>query len=278
LFFEENGDGIVQLFLFKSAVRARTYLRDRSRAVEHYSRNRRKYFTTFTRFILRIASHGSKLRVARFMNLSRLMSVIRVLLSGCLVIVSPMGCSKARTPVQPRQAEASPDSLTQPANTKIDVCSLLTSAEIESVQGEPVKETKSSSNPGRGFLMSQCYFALPTTTNSVSLVVAQRGEGTEARDPKEFWRETFHRAEGSEEARERDKGKGREEEEEKKSPPQKIEGLGDEAFWEGSHISTALYVLKGDCFIRISVGGAVGDTSTKLEKSKKLANFALKRL
>ncbi len=46
----------------------------------------------------------------------------------------------------------------------------------------------------------------------------------------------------------------------------------------GSAISNALYVLKGDCFIRISVGGAVGDTSSKLEKSKKLAEFALTRL
>ncbi len=45
----------------------------------------------------------------------------------------------------------------------------------------------------------------------------------------------------------------------------------------GTQISTTLYVLKGDCFVRISVGGA-GDQAVKLEKSRKLAEFALKRL
>jgi hypothetical protein len=215
---------------------------------------------------------------ALFMNLGRLMSLIRVLLSGCLLIVSPLGCSKARTPVHAQKTEASPGSPTEPRKDNSHPCSLLTSEEIESVQGEPVKEAKSSSNTGRGFIVSQCYFALPTPVNSVNVAVTERGDGAQARDPKEFWRETFHRAAESEEALERDKGKGREEEEEKKSPPQQIDGLGDEAYWLGAHISTALYVLKGDRFIRISVGGAVGDTSTKLEKSKKLAQFALKRL
>ncbi len=70
---------------------------------------------------------------------------------------------------------------------------------------------------------------------------------------------------------------GEEEEEGKKSPPQRVADLGDEAFWTGTQISTALYVLKGDSYIRISVGGA-GDQALKLEKSRKLAEFALKRL
>jgi hypothetical protein len=38
-----------------------------------------------------------------------------------------------------------------------------------------------------------------------------------------------------------------------------------------------LYVLKGNEFIRVSVGGA-GDEASKIDKSKKLAQMVLKRL
>ena len=44
-----------------------------------------------------------------------------------------------------------------------------------------------------------------------------------------------------------------------------------------SRVGGALYVLKGESYIRISVGGA-GDQAQKLEKSKTLAAFVLKRL
>lgn len=108
-----------------------------------------------------------------------------------------------------------------------------------------------------------------TPVNSVSLVVTQTAVNS-PRHVREFWNETFHR--------EKEGGKQeREEEEGKKAPPQGVPDLGDEAFWMGTQISTALYVLKGHSFIRISVGGA-GDQTSKLDKSKKLAQFALKRL
>src|SRR2546425_837727 len=58
------------------------------------------------------------------------------------------------------------------AATKIGVCALLTSAEIEAVQGEPVKETKPSEQPGSSFLMSLCFFRTATFTKSVSLAIA----------------------------------------------------------------------------------------------------------
>jgi hypothetical protein len=204
----------------------------------------------------------------------------KTLSAACCAILALPGCSK-RPSAQP-QADARDPSSSTPASAaakvKIDACSLLISEEIESVQGEPVKETKSSSNTGRGFFIAQCYFALPTSSNSISLTVTQKSDGADARHPKEFWRETFHRDPDANETREKEKESGREEEkEEKKSPPQKIDGLGNEAFWMGTQVGTALYVLKGDCFLRISVGGA-GDVASKLEKSKKLAGFALERL
>jgi len=37
--------------------------------------------------------------------------------------------------------------------------------------------------------------------------------------------------------------------------PRVIDGLGQEAYWTGSPITGALYVLKGDAFLRISIRG-----------------------
>jgi hypothetical protein len=49
------------------------------------------------------------------------------------------------------------------------------------------------------------------------------------------------------------------------------------AYWVGTPITGALYVLQGDNFVRISVGG-VGEESARIERSKVLARAAVKRL
>jgi hypothetical protein len=158
------------------------------------------------------------------------------------------------------------------AKPKVDACALLTSKEIESVQGESPTETKLSGQATGGFLMSQCFFTLPTFTSSVSLLVAQRGEGGDAKDPKEFFRQRFDEKRSGES--ERDKKKG---EEEEGAPPQKIGGIGDEAYWIGSRVGGALYVLKGNSYMRISIGGPT-EQAAKIKKTKALAAKALARL
>ena len=186
-------------------------------------------------------------------------------------VTAPVSASPQSATAVAAAAAAQPGKATiatrEPGKSKIDACVLLTSKEIESVQGEPLKETKSSGNSGGQFAVSQCYFALPTSANSISLTVMQKADGSDARDPKQFWKETFHG----------DKDKGREEGEEKKAAPEKIEKVGDEAFWIGNRVGGELYALKGNTFIRISVGGA-GDKAAKIDKSKKLAEKVLKRL
>jgi hypothetical protein len=133
------------------------------------------------------------------------------------------------------------------------------------VQGELFKATKASQKAGAGLTISQCYFELPTTVNSIVVTVTQKGAGADARDPRQSWQEIFHRDKASE------KKEGEEKE------PQKIEGIGDEAFWMGTRVGGSLYVLKGNSYVRISVGGA-GDQTQKTEKSKALAQSVLKRL
>ncbi|MGH9969821.1 MAG: hypothetical protein ACREBG_18785 [Pyrinomonadaceae bacterium] len=169
----------------------------------------------------------------------------------------------------------SPSSNVTEVKPKTDACALLTSKEIESIQGEPLKETKLSGRSEGGFLVSQCFFTLPTFTNSISLAVTQKAEGSGSRDPKEFWHDTFASA-SNEKEREREREKGRGEEEEK-TPPKKISGVGDEAFWMGSRVGGALYVLKGNSYVRVSVGGS-GDEASKIKKSRALAQKALARI
>jgi len=227
------------------------------------------------------------------------------LVALCTLVLWVAGCAKSEAPPAspgnqaatsaPPAAGVSPVSSQngEPAATtgkaKVDACALLTSPEIQSVQGEPLKETKASGSAEKGFVVSQCFFTLPTFNNSISLVVTQKGEGAGARDPKEFWEATFDKeSEGekekehekkSEKEREKEKARasGHEEEDEEAPPAQRITGVGDEAFWTGSRVGGALYVLKGSTYLRVSIGGA-GDQQAKINKSKALARLALKRL
>lgn len=176
----------------------------------------------------------------------------------------------ASTPV----AASSP--ISSPATTagKVDACTLLTSADIQAVQGEPLKTTKPSQQAGHEFVIDICYYELPTPSNSVSLSLAQ--PNPDKKDSvKEFWENTFGDSEHGRKEKERE-GEG-EGEIEEGAPPRKIAGLGQEAFWFSSPIGGVLYVLKGDHYIRISVGGK-GSSEAKLNKSRALAMKALARL
>jgi hypothetical protein len=211
----------------------------------------------------------------------------------CLVLVSIfqlMGCSRSQSssvvltnqnaPAQQPVAQSATSPITAPSTPstvgKSDACSLLTAEEVKAVQGEAFKETKASEGAENGMVISQCFFSLPTFANSVNVAVMRKGEGTGARDPRKFWEQTFAKRSERDKEKEKNAAKNREEGEEGPAP-QKVEGVGDEAFWTGSRVGGALYVLKHDAYIRVSVGGA-GDQKAKLEKSKALARMALKRL
>jgi hypothetical protein len=178
--------------------------------------------------------------------------------------------------------------------SKVDPCSLLTSDEIKAVQGEAFANAMRSDRQDGDFIVGQCYYALPTSVNSVVVNVTTAKDAAGAPNPRDFWEGTFGKEAGEGKESERDKkervnrerkeraakakeGERREEEGEEGAKPEKVNGLGDEAFWIGSRVGGALYVLKKDLYFRISVGGA-GDERAKLNKSKTLAQNALKRL
>ncbi len=162
---------------------------------------------------------------------------------------------------------------------KTDVCSMLSSADIQAVQGEPVVESKASPQSSNGVTMSECLFRTATPAKSVSLAFALPGK----QSPRNFWRKHFHSEDASKSdkpakpAKARPQNDKKQEREEEETRPRPIGGVGDEAFWMGSPISGALYVLRGNSFIRVSVGG-VREESARIKKSVALAQLALKRI
>src|ERR1700730_1645715 len=102
---------------------------------------------------------------------------------------------------------------------KIDACQLITNAEVQAIEESPIKDAKSSEQSDGNFRIAQCFYTAETFNKSVSFVVTQSDPGSpKARNPKDYWKETFGRYEGEAKEEEGDvekkKSLGREEEEE----------------------------------------------------------------
>jgi hypothetical protein len=196
---------------------------------------------------------------------------------SCSLIAVSAGCKKDEAT---QRASSAKQELNQ---AEFDVCALITKQEIEAIQRSPTKETKSSVRSDAGFRVFQCFYTAEDFSKSVSLAVTQRDPASSGkRSVKDFWNETFGRftdeekeSNGDKEERERLREQPRRQDEEKAFiPPKKIEGIGDDAFWSPSPVGGAIYVLKKDFFIRISVGGHDNEEA-KLNKSKTLARMAI---
>jgi hypothetical protein len=218
--------------------------------------------------------------------------LLLVVVAGCKSTenTAPANPNSTTASTPPPAAMGNPPTSTNSTPTvkaKVDVCGLLSSDDLRGTQGEAYKEAQRSDRQDGDFVVAQCYYQMPTMVNSVVLNVTTAREGAGGRNPRDFWEETFREADESERnsksepEREKQKAKAGErragEEEEEGSPPERIKGLGDEAFWSASRVGGALYVLKKDQFFRISIGGAA-DAQAKLKKSKTLAEKVLKKL
>ena len=200
------------------------------------------------------------------------MRIFSIAISLCVFTVALAGCQSsdphaASSSSSPVQSPGSSTPIASPSpialKSRIDPCALLTSDELKAVQSEALQTTLPSEREYGEYFIAQCYYQLPTITNSVVVNVTTPKE--RGKSVKEFWRSTHAEA-----------GRGKKPEE-KESGPEKIAGVGEDAYWEASGIAGALYVLKKDVILRISVGGA-SDIKIKLEKSRTLAEKALARL
>jgi hypothetical protein len=140
-------------------------------------------------------------------------------------------------------------------------CSLLSKEEIESVQKTAVRETKSSERLDGTFRISQCLYTAAEFSRSVNIAIVQADPTQQSkRSPKDFWKEKFDPYQNEEPKTNRG-------DEQQGAAPKKITGLGDEAYWVSNRFGGTLYVLNGNAFISIGLGG-MDDEETKLEKSK----------
>lgn len=199
------------------------------------------------------------------------MRIFSIAFSLCVFSVALTGCQSSDPHAASPASSATPSPTSTPTaspspialKSRIDPCTLLTSDELKAVQSEALQTTLPSEREYGQYFIAQCYYQLPTITNSVVVNVTTPKE--RGKSVKEFWRSTNAEA-----------GRGKQPEEQE-SRPEKIAGVGDDAYWEASGIAGALYVLKKDVILRISVGGA-SDIKTKLERSKTLAQKVLARL
>lgn len=210
---------------------------------------------------------------------------------------------------QPQTPNADTGVSSAAASKRADSCSLLTSKDLQSVMGIEVKDTKGSQQADSAFSVAQCYYLMAEPSKSVVVTVYDSNSANaSAQTPRDFWKQRFGSAAaaGKEQEREREREREREkdkardkdrdserdkdaekvrdkarkgeiEEEEEAAPPRPVKGVGDEAYWTGNQIVGALYVLKKNSFIRISVGGT-DSMETKIKKTKALAQKVVSRL
>jgi hypothetical protein len=189
-----------------------------------------------------------------------LAAVVCLTLSACSERKEAAPAEQTTPPEQPTAASSQ--------RTIEDACTLLTSEEIQAVQGEGVKQTQPDRKEANGVMLAQCFFTLPTYERSISLVLVQKGADDAARSPLQSWREMF-----SEKTLQEPQPDARK----KKLPPMRVADVGDEAFWVGNNTIGVLHVLKADGYISLSVGGPE-DQAAKIEKTKALARSILSRL
>ena len=215
----------------------------------------------------------------------------RSLIVFVCAILALSGCKKRdNTPPPPKNQAQSAPAATESGTPSFDTCALITKQEIESIEGSPLTDTKNSGRSDAGLSFTQCFYTTAEFSRSVSLAVIQADpRATPKRNVKEVWEQTFGHVgdaekegeKGSEADREKReslrKQKGEREEEEHAVPPRKIDGIGEEAFWSATRVGGALYVLKKNAYVRVSVGGPDPEDK-KIDKCKALAEKALGRL
>lgn len=144
-----------------------------------------------------------------------------------------------------------------------NACQVLSARDVAAVQGARFKSAKLKESGTKEMQVSQCFYALPRLSDSVSVDV-MRG------DTRGFWKKHFAdvRDEHLASAKPRH---------EREAQAMRVAGVGDRAVWSGNRLAGALYVMKGETIVRVSVGGDA-PREQKIERAKQLAARALRRL
>src|SRR3954471_2314880 len=104
-----------------------------------------------------------------------------------------------------------------------NICKAIPASQLERVQKAKLLIAKPTEHDDGKLTTSACYFRMDPDALSVSLEIMSRSKG-DSIDPREFWESRFRE-------REVENGKELSENEEKRVPPEKLNGLGDDAYW-----------------------------------------------
>lgn len=156
-----------------------------------------------------------------------------------------------------------------------DACKLISAAELLRVQHTALKETKPSTMPSSGEMtMRSCFYRAESHADSVSLLLAEPAKRPSTA-VREYWDATLVKASQTDATlppgAEMTKGAAKKQ----RHKPEKVANVGDQAWWVGDQNAGALYVLVGDRFFRISVGGKSDDKKARMIA---LANIVAKKL
>jgi hypothetical protein len=161
-------------------------------------------------------------------------------------------------------------------------CDVLTKTDLAAAQGQEFSEAKLSTKTQESLSVSQCFYRLPAFEKSVSVTLMRASTAADRSSVLDYW--NAHNAAAVKEKNEDRDGdrehakKDRDEaEDEHHGNAVRVVGLGDDAVWSGTPMSSALHVLRHGTIVRISVGGSA-PLDQKLEASRRLATAILKRL
>lgn len=199
------------------------------------------------------------------------------LLICCFCFSSSFLTDGCQTRSEATEDAATGAEITTAAAPGLDVCGLLASAEIEAIQGAPVRDAQPSIQKHGHLAISQCYYTVHSSDGSknlsVYLQVVQLDPNSARPDAlKEFWEEKFGPG-NTYESKER---KGVVSEKKRIEPPSPVSGIGDKAFWLASARGGALYVLANDKVVRVSADA--NEAKNMLDNPKALAAKILARL
>lgn len=226
----------------------------------------------------------------------------------CLFALSPAceGGGAARDSNAARTA-ATAEAAQTPAPAAVQLprsvtCALLPDEDVREVQGEAPTEAQGSEHLAGPISTSQCYYKLANFKRSFSLEVVRTGQDAPAGALREHWRKQFNpdaieererirkleeertKAREEELRREREAGQTREggrrrkkNRESEDARPQRVPGVGRDAYWSGNPNMATLSVLGKDAVVRIVVGGPEDDAE-RIKRAAELARRVLKRL
>jgi hypothetical protein len=144
-------------------------------------------------------------------------------------------------------------------------CDLIGRDAVARIESAPVVSTKESAGRSADVDRRSCFYQTDPFSKSVNLEWSRDAIPGGAR---RRWGEIFHAP-----AKEAEEGRGKE----RLPSPKPVAKVGEEAFWIPSRFGGAFFVLSGDSFVRVSLGGP-GSEEERRDHARALAEKAIDSL